>query len=109
MKPSQQIAEEMAHGLAVALTEENRCSIKIGDCDNPVSYQESIVTAQWLLKKLPLTQLIEVARAANRTELSNSECTCYSNPEGSCRFCNYFISLAKNLNALKQIGKAEWL
>lgn len=87
----------MAHGLAVDLTEENRYSIEIGDCDHPVSYHESVETAKWILKKIPLTQLIEVAMAANKSHCADDAFT-YQDGE-----------LIQALDALKQTGKAEWL
>lgn len=102
VKPSQQIAEEMV------CYAENSIAQRRPNYNNLHSMDREVAKAILSLE-IPLTQLIEVARAANRTELSNSECTCYSNPEGSCRFCNYFIDLAKKLNDLKQTGKAEWL
>jgi len=119
MKPSQQIAEEMAHGLAVALTEENRCSIKIGDCDNPVSYHESVETAKWILKKLPLTQLIEVARAAEDIEqwlgvnvghTADWPIQIKADCEDKAKVLAEKLTwLHQSIKALKQTGKAEWL
>ncbi len=91
-KTSQQIAEEMATATAVERLRKGGVS-----------------TFDAVMESIPLAQLIEVARAANRVEETNCECTCFSDPERSCRYCGYFISLGKTLKALKQTGKAEWL
>lgn len=105
MKPSQQIAEEMAAKFA----QEQRICYDSSPPSRQTQILQDISTKNQLLEELPLAQLIEVARAASRVDLTDCECTCYSNPEGSCRYCGYFIRLGKAIDALKQTGKEEWL
>ena len=65
MKTPQEEAEEMAVAISIELTAQNRYSLVIGDCDNPVSQVDYANTAAWLLRKIPLPELIAVARAAS--------------------------------------------
>lgn len=58
-------------------------------------------------ESIPLSELIAVASAAAKVDLTDSECTCGTDPERSCRYCGYFISLDKALQALRATGKVE--
>lgn len=49
------------------------------------------------------SKLIEVARAA-KSDKRNNDCTCYSDPERSCRYCGYFIRLDQALKSLEESG-----
>ncbi len=60
-----------------------------------------------LAEVIPLPELIAVARAAAKVDLTDSECTCGSDPERSCRYCGYFIGLGNALQALRATGKVE--
>ena len=84
MKSSQQIAEEMAR--------------QAGLNHDP---EEAIRTA--ILREIPITQLIEVARAAKVDAGPRSMC-CMSG-EATGELCE----LHQALDALKQTGKADWL
>lgn len=76
-KTSQQIAEEMAA----------KCASKF--LDSNLLIRESV------MDQIPLTQLIEVARAANRIRRDDSK--------------NALFTVDDAIIALKQTGKAEWL
>ncbi len=80
VKPSQQIAEEMADAAAKHRLKSPRTP-----------------TQQAILETIPLTQLIEVARAAkiHHSQWPNGK-------DGRCVMCSA-------LDALKQTGNAEWL
>ena len=57
-------------------------------------------------QKIPLAELIAVARAA-ASDKKDEERTCGTDPERSCRYCGYFIRLDRALQALRATGKVE--
>lgn len=80
MKPSKQIAEEMADAAAKHRLKSPRTP-----------------TQQAILETIPLAQLIEVARVAKKSQTV------------AAIFNDEDVELEDALKALKQTGKADWL
>jgi hypothetical protein len=98
MKPSQQIAEELLEQLATD---------QYGGNTDGFFREEKEQYKDCIKARIPLVELIEVVKAASCIELTDSECTCGSDPERSCRYCGYFIKLGNKLESLRATGKME--
>jgi len=93
MKTPQQIAEEMAAKLAKSMLPLSK------ECDPYPTLREREYIASAVLQSLPLTQLIEVARAADAVNMSF----------GPIIKTQTHLKLNESLVALEATGKAEWL
>lgn len=100
MKTSQQIAEEMV------CYAENTIAQRRPNYNNlPIMDRE--VSRAILLLEIPLTQLIEIARAAN-------EIVCWRYSDGDASGNHHInhsaiIEIQQKLDVLRATGKAEWL
>lgn len=69
---------------------------------------ESKANAALIVRAVNLFEALNaVAKAAEVVENSGAGCTCYANPDGSCKYCNQHTKLQHALANLSALRKEQ--